>query len=405
MHPYFSPPNLKLTPTNYKTRNFECFHHLQIRDKLFKQLRLTHKGNNMAGNTFGKLLAITTFGESHGPALGVTLDGVPAGLPINESDIQFELDRRRPGQSKVTTPRNEADTVEILSGIFEGKTTGTPICLLIRNSNQKSKDYSHIKDLYRPGHADYTFEKKYGFRDYRGGGRSSGRETAARVAAGAIAKKWLLSKGIKIVSYTKEVYGVKAKTIDLSEIEKNIIRCPDKKQAIKMIELIEQAKKDGDSLGGVVETLIEGCPVGLGDPVFDKIDATLSHAMMSIGTIKGIEFGKGFDVASMKGSENNDAFILKNRSITTDTNHAGGILGGITSGEPIKFRVAVKPPSSITKMQKTVTKESEETSLSVKGRHDPCICPRVVPVVEAMTALTIADAFLIQETLKHNTLI
>jgi chorismate synthase len=359
----------------------------------------------MAGNTFGKLLTITTFGESHGPALGVTLDGVPSGLPINEKDIQLELDRRRPGQSKVTTPRNEADKVEILSGIFEEKTTGAPICLLIRNANQKSKDYSHIKDLYRPGHADYTFEKKYGFRDYRGGGRSSGRETAARVAAGAIAKKWLLTKGIKIISYTQEVYGVKAKEIDLSEIEKNIIRCPDKNQAVKMIELIEEAKKEGDSLGGVVETLIEGCPVGLGDPVFDKIDATLSHAMMSIGTIKGIEFGKGFEVASMKGSENNDEFILKNKSISTDTNHAGGILGGITSGEPINFRVAVKPPSSITKTQKTVTKESEETSLSVKGRHDPCICPRVVPVVEAMTALTIADAFLIQETLKHNTLI
>jgi chorismate synthase len=352
------------------------------------------------GSTFGRLFKLSTFGESHGPGLGVVIDGVPPLLELSEADIQHDLDRRRPGQSSVTTPRNEGDKVEILSGVFEGKTTGAPIALLIRNTNQQSKDYSTIKDVFRPGHADFTFLQKYGIRDHRGGGRSSGRETAARVAAGAVAKKALAAFGISIVGYSLEIGGIRAKTIDESVIEKNMVRCPDSEQAQKMIDLIEKAKIEHDSLGGIVEAVVRGCPVGLGDPVFDKLDAVLSHGLMSIGTIKGIEFGDGFEATRKKGSENNDAFVQHEDRIGTATNHAGGILGGISTGEDIILRVAVKPASSIAKSQQTVNKEGQAQDISVEGRHDPCICPRVVPVVEAMIAVTILDCLLIQRSIK-----
>ncbi len=353
----------------------------------------------MPGSSFGTHLHLTTFGESHGPGVGVVIDGVPPMLPLAEADIQVELDRRRPGQSSVTTPRQEADQVEILSGVFEGLTTGAPIALLIRNADQRSKDYSNIKDVFRPGHADYTFHHKYGIRDYRGGGRSSGRETASRVAAGAIAKKFLAVVGVKITSYTLSVGNVRAETVDLDEIERNIVRCPDPIKAVEMIQLIESVRDDGDSIGGVIETVVTGCPIGLGDPVFDKLDARLAHAMLSIGTTKGIEFGDGFAATLNRGSHNNDAFVMDGESVTTATNHAGGILGGISSGEPILFRVAIKPASSISKAQNTVTVDNEAEVIEVHGRHDPCICPRVVPVIEAMTALTIMDCWLIQESI------
>ncbi len=354
----------------------------------------------MAGNIFGRILRVSTFGESHGPAIGAIIDGVPPNLALEESDIQRELDRRRPGQSAITTPRKEEDKVEILSGVFEKKTTGTPIALLIRNQDQKSKEYSAIKDLFRPGHADYTFLKKYGIRDYRGGGRASGRETATRVAAGAIAKKWLEGENVTIRAYTKSVHTITTETIDFDEIERNVIRCPDPKKASEMIALIEEARKEGDSLGGVVEAVVSGCPPGLGDPVFDKLDAYLAYALMSIGTIKGVEIGDGFSGTRLKGSQSNDAFFMENEKIRTRTNHAGGILGGISNGEPLLVRVACKPPSSISKTQTTVNTEQRETEIRVEGRHDPCICPRVVPVVEAMIALTLMDCMLIQRTIK-----
>ena len=354
----------------------------------------------MAGSSYGKIFKLMTFGESHGPALGVVIDGVPAGIPLEEKDIQHELDRRRPGQSSVTTPRQESDRVEILSGVFEGKTTGVPIGLLIRNTNQQSKDYNALKDVFRPGHADFTYLQKYGARDHRGGGRSSGRETACRVAAGAIAKKFLLAQGISIVGYTLSVGNIEAETIDFDQIEKNSVRCPDATAAEKMVALIESARDDGDSVGGVVEAQIKGCPAGLGDPVFDKLDAMLSHGLMSIGTIKGIEFGMGFDATKMKGSEHNDSFLAEGSNVHTRRNLAGGILGGISTGEDIVLRVAVKPASSISKSQQTVSVHHSEETIEVKGRHDPCICPRAVPVVESMIALTLADALLIQRTVR-----
>ena len=353
----------------------------------------------MPGSSFGTLFHLTTFGESHGPGVGVVVDGVPPLLALTEADIQLELDRRRPGQSSVTTPRSEDDKVEILSGVFEGQTTGAPIAMLIRNNTQRSGDYANIKDLFRPGHADYTFHHKYGIRDYRGGGRSSGRETAARVAAGAIAKKWLLQNGIRIISYTKSVGPIIGEKVEFNFIEKNIVRAADPDQAEAMIALIESVRDDGDSIGGVIETIVTGCPIGLGDPTFDKLDAKLAQAMLSIGTTKGIEFGEGFAATLKRGSENNDPFIIEDGTVKTSTNNAGGILGGISNGEPIVFRVAVKPPSSISKAQNTVTTESEETTVQVHGRHDPCICPRVVPVIEAMTALTLIDCYLIQKAI------
>lgn len=353
----------------------------------------------MAGNSFGELFRVTTFGESHGPAIGLIIDGVPSRIPLTESDIQADLDRRRPGQSKITTQRNEADAVEILSGVFEGKTTGTPLALLIRNEDQRSKDYSNIKDLFRPGHADYTYFAKYGFRDYRGGGRSSGRETACRVAAGAVAKKILARHKTSVIAYTLAVGDIYAQKIDHKVIEKNLVRAPDMAASEKMIRLIEEVRKDGDSIGGIIEAVVNGCPAGLGDPAFDKLNARLAAALMSIATVKGIEFGAGFKVASMRGSQNNDAFTVKGGKVSTTTNHAGGILGGISTGTPIILRIALKPPSSIVKSQKTLTTDLKETDVQVKGRHDPCLCPRVVPVVEAMVALTLVDCMMIQRSM------
>ncbi len=356
----------------------------------------------MSGSTFGKLFRVTTFGESHGPGIGVILDGVPALMPLVESDIQRELDRRRPGQSGITTPRQESDTVEILSGVFEGKTTGAPIALLIRNTNQKSHDYSAISEKFRPGHADFSFFEKFGIRDPRGGGRSSGRETACRVAAGAIAKLYLSHIGVSILAYTTAVGSLSTQKRDFDVIESNPVRCPDMAIAQEMVALIETARDNHDSLGGIVEATVRGCPAGLGDPVFDKIDAVLSHGLMSIGTIKGIEFGVGFAAARMSGSEHNDAFTMTDGRVRTVTNHSGGILGGISTGEDIVLRVAVKPASSIAKMQQTITQTGEATEIEVKGRHDPCICPRVVPVVESMIAICLLDLYLIQLSIRSS---
>ncbi len=353
----------------------------------------------MAGNSFGQLFKITTFGESHGPGIGVVIDGCPPQIELDLHDIQLELDRRRPGQSSVTTQRNESDSVEILSGVFEGKTTGAPIALLIRNKDQKSKDYSAIKDVYRPGHADMTFDAKFGIRDYRGGGRSSGRETACRVAAGAIAKKILVQRGIEIIAYTSQIGQITAKTVDIDCIEQNPVRCPDPEAALKMSELISELASRGDSIGGAVNLSIQGLPSGLGDPVFDKFDAVLSHALMSIGTIKGIEFGEGFNAITMTGSNHNDQFRASSDGLSLLSNNAGGVLGGITTGATVVCRLAVKPPSSISLDQSTVTNSGKDTTVSVKGRHDPCICPRVIPVVEAMAAIVILDSLLIQQSI------
>ncbi|MCA9398408.1 MAG: chorismate synthase [Candidatus Omnitrophica bacterium] len=353
----------------------------------------------MAGNTFGEVFRITTFGESHGPAIGVVIDGVPPNIPLSESDLQYELDRRRPGQSKITTQRQESDTAEILSGVFEGKTTGTALAILIRNQDQRSKDYSNIKDVFRPGHADFTFLKKYGLRDYRGGGRSSGRETACRVAAGAVAKKILRNLNINIIAYTLAVGDIFAKKKDFTVIEKNMVRAPDMEAAEEMIAAIDDARKNCDSLGGIIEAKIHGCPAGLGDPVFDKLNARLAYAIMSIGTIRGVEFGLGFEAARMRGSEHNDKFYMDGDRVRTTTNHAGGILGGISNGEDIILRAAVKPPSSIAQKQQSVDTHGKDVTVEVKGRHDPCICPRVVPVIEAMIAVTLLDALMLQKTI------
>ena len=351
----------------------------------------------MPGNSYGQMFRITTFGESHGPAIGVVIDGVPPGLAISETDIQIDLDRRRPGQSAITTQRKESDKVEILSGVFEGKTTGAPLSMLIRNEDQRSKDYSNVQEVFRPGHADYTYQMKYGIRDYRGGGRSSGRETACRVAAGAVAKKILAQHNVSVIGYTLAVAGIYAKKIDLSMIEKNLVRAPDLEQAELMIQKIEEARKDGDSVGGIVEAVVKNCPAGLGDPVFDKLSARLAAGLMSIGTIKGVEIGSGFEITKLRGSQANDIFYEEKGRVRTKTNHSGGILGGISNGEDIVVRVAVKPPSSISKFQETLTTSHEKTTIQVKGRHDPCICPRVVPVVEAMIAITLVDCLLIQK--------
>ncbi len=347
----------------------------------------------MAGNTLGKIFRITTFGESHGKAVGVLIDGVKPNMKFSVDNIQSELDRRRPGQSSVTTPRNEADQVLVLSGVFDGKTLGTPICLLVWNKDQNSKSYDTIKNLFRPGHAAYTYLSKYGIQDYRGGGRSSGRETAGRVAAGAVAKQILAKRGINIVAYTKEVAGIRAQTIDFNQIEKNPIRCPDAEVAKKMMKKILKVKNEGDSVGGVVEAVVQNCPAGLGEPVFDKLEADLAKALMSIPALKGFEIGSGFAATKMKGSEHNDEFYKdkKTGKVRTKTNFAGGILGGISNGEDIVVRVAVKPPSSIPKAQETVDTKGRKRTIKVEGRHDPCICPRVVPVVESMIALVIAD--------------
>ena len=345
----------------------------------------------MSGSSFGKLFKITTWGESHGRGLGVVIEGCPAGLPIKESEIQLELNRRRTGQSKVTTTRKEGDQIQIMSGVFKGKTTGTPISLLVENEDADSSKYELIKDLYRPGHADYTYDMKYGFRDYRGGGRSSARETVGRVAAGAIAKKLLARERIKIIGFTRQVGKHIAKNIDYREIENNIVRCPDNKIAEKMVNSIMRARKKGDSLGGVVEVIAQGVPAGLGEPVFDRLDADLAKAVMSMPAVKGVEIGVGFQSAIMTGSECNDVFVMKNKKVMTATNNAGGILGGISNGMDIVVRLVVKPTSSINKAQDTVTQQGKKAKIRVEGRHDPCVAPRAVPIAEAMVAITLID--------------
>ena len=345
----------------------------------------------MSGSSFGKLFKITTWGESHGRGLGVVIEGCPAGLPIKESEIQLELNRRRTGQSKVTTTRKEGDQIQIMSGVFKGKTTGTPISLLVENEDADSSKYELIKDLYRPGHADYTYDMKYGFRDYRGGGRSSARETVGRVAAGAIAKKLLAREKIKIIGFTRQVGKHIAKNIDYREIENNIVRCPDNKIAEKMVNSIMRARKKGDSLGGVVEVIAQGVPAGLGEPVFDRLDADLAKAVMSMPAVKGVEIGVGFQSAIMTGSECNDVFVMKNKKVMTATNNAGGILGGISNGMDIVIRLVVKPTSSINKAQDTVTQQGKKAEIRVEGRHDPCVAPRAVPIAEAMVAITLID--------------
>ncbi|MDO8481480.1 MAG: chorismate synthase [bacterium] len=354
----------------------------------------------MAGNSFGQLFRITTFGESHGGAVGVIVDGCPPGIEITEAEIQIALDRRRPGQSKITTPRKEADTIHILSGYFEGKTTGTPILLVAYNEDTKPEDYLKLKDVYRPSHADYTYEAKYGARDWRGSGRASARETLARVAAGAIAQKFLKEKlGIECLSYVDQVGDIHADSdfnkVTAKEVDSNIIRCPDQKTAEKMIELIDSVRKDGDSIGGVIQGVIRNVPAGLGEPVFDKISADLGKAMLSINAVKGFEIGSGFKGVEMRGSQHNDVFYKDDKgNIHTKTNNAGGTIGGISSGETIHFRVAFKPVSTIRKEQDTLNTSKEEVKLEATGRHDPCVLPRAVPIVDAMSALVIMDHYL-----------
>ena len=360
----------------------------------------------MAGSSFGNIFRITTWGESHGAALGVVVDGCPAGLALDINDIQAYLNRRKPGQTKIATPRKEADAVEILSGTFEGCTTGTPISMLVRNTSQHSADYSEIANCYRPGHADYTFDAKYGFRDYRGGGRSSGRETIGRVAAGAIAAKILREFGIELTAYTKSIGPV---NVDMNRFDKQSIlttpTCmPDAEASAKAESYLADCMRNYDSVGGVIECMIDGVPAGLGDPVFEKLDAKLSKAVMSIGAVKAVEIGDGIEVAARHGSENNDAFRMQDDRVIKITNHAGGILGGISDGTPIILRAYVKPTPSIFSPQKTVNKQGENIDLCIKGRHDPIIVPRAVVVVESMAAITIADALLMNASAKLDNL-
>lgn len=347
----------------------------------------------MAGSIWGKSFQISTWGESHGKGIGVVIDGCPAGLSLTEEDIQIYLNRRRPGQSNFTTQRKESDTAEILSGVFEGRTIGTPISILIRNQDQRSRDYSNIMNSYRPGHADYTFDAKYGFRDYRGGGRSSGRETIGRVAAGAVAVKILKSLGIQICAYTKSIgpVTVPESAYDFTEIQKNALSMPNEVYAEKASDYLKECIKNGDSSGGIIECIVTGLPAGIGDPVFDKLDANLAKAILSIGSVKGFEIGDGFMAASARGSENNDGFHYEGGRITKTSNHSGGTLGGMSDGDPLVFRAAIKPTPSISIEQQTVNTAGENISMMITGRHDPVIVPRAVVVVEAMAALTIVD--------------
>lgn len=349
----------------------------------------------MSGNSIGVLFRITTWGESHGKALGVVVDGCPPNIDLTEADIQEDLAKRKPGQYSSSSPRQEEDLVEIFSGTFEGRTTGTPISLIIRNKDPDSTAYEGLRDIFRPGHGDFTYARKYGIRDHRGGGRASGRETVARVAAGAIAKKVIAREGIEVIAYTQELGGVAAQEVSLAEIGKNILLCPDKKAAQRMAEKLEEARTQGDSLGGVVTILVRGCPPGLGEPVFDKIDADLAKALMSIGTVKGVEIGAGFQAARMTGSECNDPITPQGFA----TNHAGGILAGITNGDEIVIRAACKPISSIEKDQQTIDNNGKPTSVSIHGRHDVSVIPRVVPVCEAMVGICLADHLLRQQAL------
>jgi len=351
------------------------------------------------GNTFGQFFRITTFGESHGPAIGVVIDGCPAGLKIDEQHIVSELNRRRPGQSKITTQRQESDTPEILSGIFEGYTTGSPIAILIRNSDQRSKDYSHIAEKFRPSHADFTYQAKYGLRDYRGGGRSSARETAARVAAGAIAKQFLNFKEIDVHAYVSQVGPIKVEKkyteLKLDKTEENIVRCPDPEIAEKMIEFIDKTRKNQDTVGGIITGIITGVPAGIGEPVFDKLHADLGKAMLSINAVKGFDIGSGFEGINMFGSDHNDIFYKEGDEIKTRTNFSGGVQGGISNGQDIYFRVAFKPVATIMKDQESIDIQGDTTVVKGKGRHDPCVVPRAVPIVEAMAAIVVADHVLL----------
>lgn len=358
----------------------------------------------MAGNSFGQIFKLVTYGESHGPALGGIIEGCPAGLSLDFDFIQNELNRRKPGQSSITTSRTEGDVVSFQSGVFEGKTTGTPIGFTIANTNQHSGDYENIKNVYRPSHADYTYDQKYGMRDHRGGGRSSARETSCRVVAGAIAKLLLFRHNIQINAFVSTVRDIVApldlNTIDLSLIETNSIRCPYPDTAQKMISAIEEAKQNGDSLGGKITCIIQGLPAGLGEPVFDKFHAVLGHAMLSINAVKGFEYGSGFEGTTLKGSQHNDEFETKQGKVVTKTNRSGGIQGGITNGMPVYFNVGFKPTATILKPQITVNQQGQKTSLEVQGRHDPCVLPRAVPIVEAMAALVSADFLLLNKTIK-----
>ncbi len=357
-------------------------------------------------NTYGTVFKITTFGESHGRSLGVIIDGCPAGLPIDEAFIQQELDRRKPGQSKITTQRRESDSFQIQSGVFEGRATGTPLMILIPNEDQRSKDYSHIADRYRPSHADYTYQIKYGLRDYRGGGRSSARETAARVAAGAVAKLFLQDKKISVNAYVSQVGPLRLEKnyqeLDFTQTENNMVRCPDPETAERMIALIDQTRKDQDTIGGVVSCVVAGVPVGLGEPVFDKLHAELGKAMLSINAVKGFEYGSGFEGVTQRGSQHNDEFVNEEGRIRTKTNYSGGVQGGISNGEDIYFRVAFKPVATIMQDQDSVNEAGEAITVSGKGRHDPCVVPRAVPIVEAMAALVITDFYLRNETVRFN---
>ncbi|MBS9523673.1 chorismate synthase [Litoribacter alkaliphilus] len=353
------------------------------------------------GNSFGRVFRISTFGESHGKAIGVIVDGCPAGLEIDEAFIQKELERRKPGQSKITTQRKEGDEVEILSGTFEGKSTGTPISMLIRNQDQKSKDYSHIAESFRPSHADFTYQAKYGLRDYRGGGRSSARETAARVAAGAIAKLLLKHYGVQINAYVSQVGEIKLdkpyQQLDLSQTDSNIVRCPDAALAEQMIGYIDLIRKERDTVGGIVSCVVKNTPVGLGEPVFDRLHADLGKAMLSINAVKGFEYGSGFAGIALRGSQHNDEFYTEEGKVKTKTNHSGGIQGGISNGEDIYFKVAFKPVATIMQDQASINEAGEAVTVSGKGRHDPCVVPRAVPIVEAMCALVLADHLLLNK--------
>jgi len=348
------------------------------------------------GNSFGTLFRISSFGESHGPAVGVTIDGCPSRVPVDLEEIQAELDRRRPGQSKITTPRDEADRVEILSGVYDGLSTGTPIALVVRNKDARPQAYDHLAELYRPSHADYTYQAKYGHRDHRGGGRSSARETIARVAAGAIAKRILRdSCGVEIVAYVKSIHGIEAdvdsSTVKLADVEANMVRCPDAAVAETMIERIAELRKEGDSTGGIIEFVVRNVPAGLGEPVFDRLEADLAKAMLSLPATKGFEVGSGFAGTVLTGSQHNDPFYVDDDRVRTRTNHSGGVQGGISNGENIVARIAFKPTATINKEQDTITVDGEPTKLRAKGRHDPCVLPRAVPIVEAMAALVIVD--------------
>lgn len=355
-------------------------------------------------NSIGRLLRLTTFGESHGTAIGGVLDGFPAGVVVDEEFIRGEMLRRRPGQSAVTTARNEQDVVEFLSGVFEGRTTGTPIAFVIKNDNTRSKDYDNMRDVYRPSHADYVYDCKYGHRDHRGGGRSSARETAVRVCAGAMAKLALKQLGIVVQAYTSQVGGIRLEkgyeSYDIPSAETNVVRCPDADKAKAMEELILDVKRQGDTVGGVVTCVVKGVPVGLGEPLYGKLTSSLAHAMLSINAVKGFEYGNGFEAASGRGSEQNDLFFRKGDAVATRTNNSGGIQGGISNGNDIYFRVAFKPVATLLMEQETVASNGEETVLLAHGRHDPCVVPRAVPVVEAMTALVILDAYMLDRSRK-----